>query len=166
MQWGHQRESIELHLRNQRTRDIIRKGHERCEGKRCEFCAPRGISEYVVEIQDAGFDLEREVLQLWSKEEIQVVESVGGLDAPDERGEVGKDISTRTVILNDQEDRGRCALGAFVIVQAPPMLTILKDLLPVFRGQRFSRCLWCEDWLEKVRMLFNSLGLAQGACPS
>ena len=56
-----------------------------------------------------------------------MVESVGGLDAPDKRGEVGKDVSTRTVILDDQEDRGRYALGAFVIGQAPNMLTILKD---------------------------------------
>ena len=96
-------------------------------------------------MRDAGVDFEREVLQLWIKEEVDMIEPVGGLDAPDERGEVGKDVSMRTVLLDDREDRGRYALGAFVISQAPDALTILKDLLPVFWGRRFSLCLWCED---------------------
>ena len=61
-----------------------------------------------------------------------MVEPVRGLDAPDERGEVGKNVSMRTMLLNDREDRGRYALGAFVIGQAPDALTILKDLVPVF----------------------------------
>jgi hypothetical protein len=69
-----------------------------------------------------------------------MTEPVGGLDAPDGRGEVGKGV--RMVLLDDWEDRGRYALGGFVIGQT---LTILNDLLPVFRGQRFSLCLQCED---------------------
>ena len=117
-------------------------------------------------MRDTGVDLEREVLQLRIKEEVEMIEPVGGLDAPDERGEVGKDVSMRTMLLDDREDRGRYTLGAFVIGQAPDEPTILKDLLPVFRGRRFSLCFWCEDFLEKARMLFNSLGLAQGAWPS
>jgi hypothetical protein len=92
-------------------------------------------------VRDAGIDLEREVLQLWIKEEVDVIEPVGGLDAPDERGEIGKDVSVRTVLLDDREDRGRYALGAFVIGQAPDALTILNDLLPVFSGRRFGLCI-------------------------
>ena len=84
-------------------------------------------------------------LQLWIKEEIEMIKPVGGFDAPDEHGEVGKDVSTRTVLLDDREDRGRYALRGIVIGQAPDVLTILKDLLPVFQGQRFSLSLQCED---------------------
>ena len=92
-------------------------------------------------MRDAGVNLECEVLQLWIKEEVEVIEPVGGLDAPDERGEVGKDVSVWTVFLDDREDRGRYALGAFVIGQAPDEPTILNDLLPVLWGRRFGLCI-------------------------
>jgi hypothetical protein len=61
---SHQHESIELFLCDQQARDIVRKGHERRQGKRREFCALRDISEYVAEMRDAGVDLEREVAAL------------------------------------------------------------------------------------------------------
>jgi hypothetical protein len=74
-----------------------------------------------------------------------MVEPIWRLDAPNERGEVGKNVGTRTVFIDDREDRGRYALGAFVIGKAPDAVTILKDLLPVFRGRCFGLCLRCKD---------------------
>ena len=50
--------------------------------------------------------------------EIEIIESNGGVDAPDERGEIGKDVSTQTVLLDDQEGRGRYNLGAFIMSRA------------------------------------------------
>ena len=39
-----------------------------------------------------------------------MIRLVGGLDAPDERGEVGKDVSTRTVLLDGQKIEGETVL--------------------------------------------------------
>ena len=128
--------------------------HERRQGNRREFCEPRDISEYVAEMRGLISSVR---LQLWIKEEIETIEPVGCPDGPDERGEVGKDVSTRTVLLDDRKDRGRYALGAFVTGQAPDAPTILKDLLPA--GDSTSA-------LQPVPSVFNSLGLAQGAWPS
>jgi len=91
-------------------------------------------------VRDARGDFEREVLQLRVEEEVEVIEPGRRLDAPDERGEVWKDVRARTVFLDDGEDRGGDALGALVICEAPNALTVLKDLLPVFRGWCFSLC--------------------------
>ena len=96
-------------------------------------------------MREARVDLESEVLQLWIEEKVEVVEPGGRLDAPNKRGEVGKNVGTRTVFLDDREDRGRYALGTFVIGKAPDALTILKDLLPVLRGWHFSLCLRCKN---------------------
>lgn len=60
------------------------------------------------------------------------------LDAPYERGEVGKNVSTRAMFVNDRENGRRNALGAFVVGEASDAFTILKDLLPVFWGWWFS----------------------------
>jgi len=127
------------------VREVVWKGGERRQRERCEFGAPRNVSEYVADVWDARIDLEREVLQLWVEEEVEVVEPVRCLDTPDERAKVGKNVGTRTVFIDDREDRGRYALGAFVIDKAPDALTILDDLLPVFRGRCFSLCLRCKD---------------------
>lgn len=87
---------------------------------------------------DARGHLEREVLQFRVEEEVEIVEPAGRLDAPDECGEVGKNVGAGTVFIDDGEDRGRDTLGTFVISKAPDALTILKDLVPVLRGRRFS----------------------------
>ncbi len=71
---------------------------------------------------------------------MEVVKPAGRLDAPDECGEVGENVGARTVFIDDWEDRGRDTLGTFVVGKAPDALTILKDLVPVFRGRRFSLC--------------------------
>jgi hypothetical protein len=94
-----------------------------------------------------------------------MVEPGGGLDAPDERGEVGKDVGTRAMFLNDRKDGRRDALGAFVVGKAPDALTILKDLIPVFWGWRLGLC-------PSVRMtgrsskIISLLGPTQGAWPA
>jgi hypothetical protein len=92
-------------------------------------------------VWDARGHLEREVLQLRVEEEVEMVEPAGRLNAPDECGEVGKNVGARTVFIDDGEDRGRDTLGTFVIGKAPDTLTILKDLVPVFWGWCFRLCL-------------------------
>ena len=82
-------------------------------------------------------------LQLWIKEEIETIEPVGCPDGPDERGEVGKDVSTRTVLLDDRKDRGRYALGAFVTGQAPGRADHIEGPSPSW-GQHFSLCFQCS----------------------
>jgi hypothetical protein len=77
-------------------------------------------------------------LQLRVEEKVEMVKPAGRVGAPDESGEVGKNVGARTVFLDDREDRGRDTLGTFVIGKAPDALTILKDLVPVFRGRCFS----------------------------
>jgi hypothetical protein len=89
-------------------------------------------------VREARRYLEREVLQLRVEKEVEMVEPAERLDAPDESGEVGKNVGARTVFLNDQEDRGRDTLGTFVIGKALDALTVLKNLVPVFRGRCFS----------------------------
>jgi hypothetical protein len=84
-------------------------------------------------VWDARGHLEGEVLQLWVEEEVEVVKPAGRLNAPDECGEVGENVGARTVLIDDWEDRGRDTLGTFVVGKAPDALTILKDLVPVFR---------------------------------
>jgi hypothetical protein len=69
-----------------------------------------------------------------------MVKSGRGLDAPDERAEVGKNVGARATFLDDGKDGRRNALGAFVVSKAPDALTILKDLIPVFWGWRLSLC--------------------------
>jgi hypothetical protein len=69
-----------------------------------------------------------------------VVEPSRCLDAPYERGEVGKNVGTRAMLIDDRENGRRNALGAFVVGEAPDTLAILNDLLPVFWGWRFSLC--------------------------
>jgi hypothetical protein len=91
-------------------------------------------------VWDARGHLEREVLQLRVEEEVEMVEPAGRLDAPDECGEVGKNVGARAVFIDNGENRGRDTLGTFVISKAPDALTVLKDLVPVFRGRRFSLC--------------------------
>ena len=110
----------------------------RRQRERREFCAPRDVGEYVADVQDARGYLEREILQLRVEKEVEMVKPAGGLDAPDKIGEVGKNVGARTVFLDDGEDRGRDTLGAFVIGDAANALTILKDLVPVFRRWCFS----------------------------
>ena len=68
-------------------------------------------------MRDAGVGLEREVLQLWIKRD-RDNRVQWGVDAPDERGEIEKDVSTQTVLLDDQEGRGRYNLGAFIMSRA------------------------------------------------
>jgi hypothetical protein len=67
-----------------------------------------------------------------------MVKAGGGLDAPDERGEVRKNVGARAIFLDDGKDGRRDALGAFVVGKAPDALTILKDLIPVFWGWRLG----------------------------
>ena len=74
-----------------------------------------------------------------------MVKPAGRFNAPDECGEVGKNVGARTVFIDDGEDRGRDTLGTFVIGKAPDALTILKDLVPVFGGRCFSLCSRRED---------------------
>ena len=136
----HDRKSIEIRLGGQQARDIVGKGRERRQGERREFCAPRNVGDYVANVWDTRGHLEREVLQLRVEEEVEVVKPAGRLNTPDERGKVGKNVGARTVFIDDGEDRGRDALGAFVIGKAPDALTILKDLVPVFWGRRFCLC--------------------------
>jgi hypothetical protein len=136
----HERKSIEIRLGGQQARDIVREGRERRQGERREFCAPRDVGEHVANVWDARRHLECEVLQLRVEEEVEMVKPAGRLNAPDECGEVGKNVSARALFIDDGEDRGRDTLGTFVIGKAPDALTILKDLVPVFRGRRFSLC--------------------------
>ena len=136
----HERESIEICLGGQEARNIVRERRERRQGERFEFCAPRDVGEYVANVWDARGHLEREVLQLRVEEEVEMVKPARRLNAPDECGEVGKNVGARTVFIDDGEDRGRNTLGTFVISKAPDALTILNDLVPVFRGRRFSLC--------------------------
>ena len=91
-------------------------------------------------MREARGDLECEVLQFGVEEEVEVVKPCGCLDAPDERGEVGKDVGARAVFLDDRENGRRNAFGAFVVCEAPDALTILNDLLPVFWGRWLSLC--------------------------
>ena len=76
----------------------------RCQGERREFCAPRDVGEYVADVRDARGYLEREILQLWVEKEVEMVKPAGGLDAPDESAEVGKNVGDRSVFLDDGED--------------------------------------------------------------
>jgi len=71
---------------------------------------------------------------------VEIIEPAGRLDAPDESGEVGKNVGAWTTFIDDGEDRGRDTLGTFVIGEASNALTILKDLVPVLWGRRFSLC--------------------------
>ena len=87
---------------------------------------------------DARGHLEREVLELRVEEEVEMVKPAGRLNAPDERGEVGKNVGARTVFIDDGEDRRRDTLGTFVVGKASDALTVLKDFVPVFRGRRFG----------------------------
>ena len=91
-------------------------------------------------MREARGYLKREVLQLRVEKKVEMVKPALCLDAPDESGEVGKNVGARTVFLNDREDRGRDTLGAFVIGKAPDALTVLKDLVPVFWGWCFGLC--------------------------
>jgi hypothetical protein len=134
----HQRKSVQLGLWGQQAGDIIREGRERRQGERCKFCTPRDVGKYVAYVREARGYLESEVLQLRVEKEVEMVKPALCLDAPDESGEVGKNVGARAVFLNDREDRGRDTLGALVIGKAPDALTILKDLVPVFRGWCFS----------------------------
>jgi hypothetical protein len=89
---------------------------------------------------DARGEVEREVLQVGVEEQVEVVKSGGGLDPPDERSEVRKNVGARATFLDDGKDGGRNALGAFVVGKAPDAFTILKDLIPVFWGWRLILC--------------------------
>ena len=89
---------------------------------------------------DARGHLEREALQLRVEEEVEMVKPAGCLNAPDECGEIGKNVGARTVFIDDGEERGRDTLGTFVVGKAPDALTILNDLVPVLWGRRFSLC--------------------------
>jgi len=55
-------------------------------------------------VREARGYLEREVLQLRVEEEMEMVKPAGRVGAPDESGEVGKNVGTRTVFLDDRED--------------------------------------------------------------
>jgi hypothetical protein len=96
-------------------------------------------------VREARGYLEREVLQLRVEEEVEMVKPARRIGTPDECGEVGKNVGARAVFLNDGEDRGRDTLGTFIVGKAPDALTILKDLVPVFRGWCFSLCLRRKD---------------------
>ena len=141
----HERKSIELRLGRQEARDIVREGRERRQGERREFCASRDVGEYVADMWYARGHLEREALQLRVQKEVEMVKPAGCLNAPDECGEVGKNVGARTMFIDDGEDRGRDTLGTFVVGKAPDALTILKDLVPVIRGRRFGLCSRRED---------------------
>jgi hypothetical protein len=91
-------------------------------------------------LREARGDLECEVLQFGVEEEVEVVKPGGCLDAPDERGEVGKNVGARAMFLDDRENGRRNAFGAFVVSEALDAFTILYDLLPVFWGWWFSLC--------------------------
>ena len=91
-------------------------------------------------MREARGDLECEVLQLGVEEEVEMVKPGGCLDAPDERGEVGKNVGARAMFLDDRENGRRNAFGTFVISKALDAFTILNDLLPVFWCWRFSLC--------------------------
>ena len=53
---------------------------------------------------DARGHLKREVLQLRVEEEVKMVKPAGRFNAPDECGEVGKDVRARTMFIDDWED--------------------------------------------------------------
>jgi len=95
-------------------------------------------------LREARGDLECEVLQFGVKEEVEMVKPGGCLDAPDESGEVGKNVGARAMFIDDRENGRRNALGTFVVGEAPDAFTILNDLLPVFWGWWFSLSSRCE----------------------
>jgi len=84
--------------------DIIREGGERVErrqGERRGYCVLRDVTLPMCGIRG---DTEREVLQLRVEEEVEMVKPAGRLNAPDECGEVGKNVGARTVFIDDGED--------------------------------------------------------------